>query len=76
MDARAGDESAVGKTVDEWVMIDDGEQEYYVGMVGELTTADGEQGFVEAAGGSCEVVLVGPADADGVRRLGIHRAKS
>ena len=76
MDARAGDESAVGKTVDEWVMVDDGGQEYYVGMVGERTTVDGKDGFVEQAGGSGEVVLVGPPDADGRRRLGIHRAKS
>ena len=76
MDARAGDEAAVGKTVDEWVMVHDAGDEYYVGMVGELTTVDGETGFVEAAGGSSEVVLVGPADADGRRRLGVHRAKS
>ena len=76
MNAQAGDESAVGKTVDEWVMVHDAGQEYYVGMVGERTTVDGKDGFVEQAGGSGEVVLVGPPDADGRRRLGIHRAKS
>ena len=76
MDARAGDESAVGKTVDEWVMVHDAGDEYYVGQVGELTSVDGEPGFVAAAGGSSEVVLVGPPDESGRRRLGIHRAKS
>ena len=76
MDTHAGDESAVGKTVDEWVMVDDGEQEYYVGMVGELTAVGGEMSCVAAAGGPDEVVLVGPPDDDGRRRIGVHRAKS
>ena len=76
MDSQTGGESAVGKTVDEWVMVDDGEQEYYVGMVGELTTVGGEMSFVAAAGGPDEVVLVGPPDESGHRRIGVHRAKS
>ena len=76
MNAQAGDESAVGKTVDEWVMVHDAGQEYYVGMIGERTTVDCNDTFVEQAGGSCDGMLVGPPDEDGRRRLGIHRAKS
>lgn len=76
MESAPRDEFEVGKTVDEWLMIDDTGQELYNGMVGERVDAGGKVTFVEKADGSCEVLLVGPPDADGRRRIGIHRAKS
>ena len=76
MESETGNASEVGKLVDEWVMIDGGGQEHYVGMVGERTIAGSRPGFVEAADGPFEVVIVGPADAAGRRRLGLHRRPS
>ena len=76
MDPRIGAESEVGKLVDEWIMVDDTGPDFYVGMLGERTVAGSSPGFTEMADGSCEVVLVGPPDADGRRRIGIHRSRS
>ncbi len=76
MESETREDSETGKTVDEWVMIDDTGQQIYNGMIGERVDAGGKDAFVEKAGGSCEVLLVGPPDADGRRRIGIHRAKS
>ncbi len=76
MGSGAGQASEVGKTVDEWVLIDDDGQEFYVGMIGERTITGHSPGFTETPDGSCEVVIVGPAEADGRRRIGIHRRQS
>jgi hypothetical protein len=70
------EESEVGKTVDEWVMVDDEGQDFHVGMIGERIDVGGKDTFVEKQNGSCEILLVGPADEDGRRRLGIHRSKA
>ncbi len=73
MDSEPSRESPVGKTVDEWILIDDGGQELYVGMRGERTIAGNSPGFAVAPDGSCEVVIIGPTEADGRRRIGLHR---
>ena len=76
MDADARSEAEVGKTVDEWLVVDDAGQQLHVGMVGERTIVGSSASFAEAADGSSEVVIVGPADADGRRRIGIHHRPS
>jgi len=75
MDSERDPQSEVGKTVDEWLMVEDAGQGFYVGMVGERTIAGSRPSFTETADGSCEVVIVGPVDAEGRRRIGIHRRR-
>ena len=76
MDSERDDELEVGKTVDEWIMVEGADENLYVGMIGEWTMTGSNPSFTETSDGSCEVVIVGPPDADGRRRIGIHRAKS
>ena len=76
MDSERDDEFEVGKTVDEWIMVEGTDGDFYVGMIGERAITGSSPRFTETPDGSCEVVLVGPPDADGRRRIGIHRAKS
>ena len=76
MDSAARGEAEVGKTVDEWLVVDDAGQQLRVGMVGERTIVGSSASFTEAADGASEVVIVGPADAAGRRRIGIHHRRS
>ena len=75
MDSERQDEFEVGKTVDEWIMVEGADVDFYVGMIGERATTGSSPSFRETSDGSCEVVIVGPPDAEGRRRIGIHRAK-
>lgn len=76
MGSQAGNEPEVGKLVDEWVIVGDEGQELHVGMVGERTLAGDTGRFIERADGSSEIVIVGPSDAEGRRRIGLHRRPS
>ena len=75
MESERDEQSVVGKTVDEWLMVDDAGQDWYVGLIGERTITGSQPSFTESADGSCEVVIVGPADAEGRRRIGLHRSR-
>ena len=76
MSSEPGEASEVGKLVDEWVMLEDEGNDYFVGMIGERTLVGDKPSFAERADGSGEIVIVGPVDADGRRRVGIHRRPS